>query len=60
MCKIFDKHQKLFLPNTNSFLGFSIVFEWGRIFESAENKKKNVNNNHVWIIFLWTFTYYQL
>ena len=47
MCKIFDKHQKFFIPNTNSFLGFSIVFEWGRIFESAENTKKNVNNNHV-------------
>ena len=38
VCKNLDKQQELFLPNTNNFLAFFIVFEWDRIFESAMGK----------------------
>ena len=30
-----DKRRGLFLPNTDNFLAFFIVFEWGRILKSA-------------------------
>ena len=30
-----DKRGEPFLPNTNNFLVFFIVFEWGIVFESA-------------------------
>ena len=36
--KKLDKRQELFSPNTDNFLAFSIVFEWGRILESEMDK----------------------
>ena len=38
VCKILDKSRESFVPNTDNFLGFFFVFEWGRIFETAINK----------------------
>ena len=38
VCKKLDKRQESFSPNTDSFLAFFIVFEWGRILDSAMNK----------------------
>ena len=35
-----DKRRGLFLPNTDNFLAFFIVFEWGRIFEYTTKKGK--------------------
>ena len=32
--KKLDKRRESLLSNTNNFLAFFIVFEWGRIFES--------------------------
>ena len=39
-----DKRRGLFLPNTDNFLAFFIVFEWGRIFEYT-TKKREVKYN---------------
>ena len=36
--KKLDKWRGPFSPNTDSFLAFFIVFEWGRILESAMDK----------------------
>ena len=36
--KKLDKRGESFLPNTNNFLAFFIVFEWGRILGSAMDK----------------------
>ena len=33
-----EKRREPFLPNTDIFLALFIVFEWGRIFESAMDK----------------------
>ena len=33
-----DKRRESFSPKTNNFLALSIVFEWGRILESAMDK----------------------
>ena len=33
-----EKWREPFLPNTDIFLALFIVFEWGRIFESAMDK----------------------
>ena len=38
--KKLDKRRESFLPITDNFLAFCIVFEWCRIFESAMDKKK--------------------
>ena len=38
VCKKLDKRQESFSPNTDNFLTFFIVFEWGRIMESAMDK----------------------
>ena len=38
VCGKFDKQRELFLPNTDNFLTFFVVFEWGRILESAMDK----------------------
>ena len=35
-----DKRGESFLPNTNNFLVFFIVFEWGIVFESAMDHRK--------------------
>ena len=37
-CKKLDKQQESFSPNTDNFLAFFTVFEWGRILESAMDK----------------------
>ena len=37
-CKKVDKPGEFFLPNTDNFLAFFIIFEWGRILESAVDK----------------------
>ena len=37
-CKKVDKPGEFFLPNTDNFLAFFIVFEWGRILESGMDK----------------------
>ena len=36
--KKLDKQQESFSPNTDNFLTFFIVLEWGRILESAMDK----------------------
>ena len=36
--KKLDKQRESFSPNTNNFLAFFIVFEWGRILESEMDK----------------------
>ena len=33
-----DKWRESFSPNTDNFLPFFIIFEWGRILESAKDK----------------------
>ena len=38
VCKKLDKRRESFSPNTNNFLTLFIVFEWGRILESAMDK----------------------
>ena len=38
ICKKLDKRRESFSPNTDNFLAFFIVFEWGRILESAMDK----------------------
>ena len=38
------KRRELFSTNTNNFLAFFIVFEWGRILESAMDKFKVKRN----------------
>ena len=38
VCKKLDKRRASFSPNTDNFLTFFIVFEWGRILESAMDK----------------------
>ena len=38
--KKLDKRRESFLPITDNFLAFCVVFEWCRIFESAMDKKK--------------------
>ena len=35
VCKKLDKRQESLSPNTNNFLAFFIIFDWGRILESA-------------------------
>ena len=40
VCKILDKRQESFLPNNDNLLAFFIVFEWGRILESAMDKQE--------------------
>ena len=35
VCKKSNKRRESFLPNTDNVSAFFIVFEWGRIFESA-------------------------
>ena len=35
-----NKQQESLSPNTNNFLAFFIVFEWGRILKSAMDKKE--------------------
>ena len=39
-----DERRESFLPNTDNFLAFSTVFEWGRIFESAMDKSEKECN----------------
>ena len=38
LCKKLDKRWESFSPNTDNFLAFFIVFEWGRILESEMDK----------------------
>ena len=38
VCKKLYKRWESFSPNTDNFLAFFIVFEWGRILESAMDK----------------------
>ena len=38
VCKKLDKRQDSFSPSADNFLAFFIVFEWGRILESAMDK----------------------
>ena len=38
ICKKLDKRRESFSPNTDNFLAFFIVSEWGRILESAMDK----------------------
>ena len=40
VCERSDKQRESFLPNTDYFLAFFIVFEWGRILESATDKQR--------------------
>ena len=35
VCKKLDNDWESFLPNTDNFLSFFIVFEWRRIFDSV-------------------------
>ena len=35
-----DKRGESFLPNTNNFLVFFIVLEWGIVFESAMDQQE--------------------
>ena len=58
VCKKFDKPRESFLPNTDNFLAFFIVFKWGRILESAMDKQEvQLMQNYVEIVFLWKFLY---
>ena len=34
-----DKWRESFLPNIDNFFAIFIVFEWGRILESAVNRR---------------------
>ena len=45
------------LPNTDNLLALFITFEWGRILENAMDRKWNVVQNYVVMLFLWTFLY---
>ena len=36
--KKLDKRRESFSPNADNFLAFFVVFEWGRILESAVDK----------------------
>ena len=38
MSKKLDKRRESFSPNTDNFLAFFIIFDWGRILESAMDK----------------------
>ena len=38
VCKKLDKRRESFSPNTDNLLAFFIVFEWGRLLESAMDK----------------------
>ena len=38
VCEKLDKQRESFLPNTDNFLAFFVVFERGRILESAIDK----------------------
>ena len=40
VCKKLGKRRGWFSPNTDNFLAFFIVFEWGRILEGAVDKKE--------------------
>ena len=42
--KKLDKRWESFSPTTDNFLAFFIVFEWGRILESAMYKKEVICN----------------
>ena len=44
VCGKFDKKREWFLPNTDNILVFFIVFEWGRISESAVDKEEVKRN----------------
>ena len=38
VCKKLDKRRESFLSNTDNFLAFFIVFEWGRTLEGVMGK----------------------
>ena len=40
VCKKFDKPRESFLPNTDNFLAFFIVYKLGRILERAMDKQE--------------------
>ena len=40
VCKEIDKRRESFFPNTDNFLAFIIIFEWGKIFGSAMDKQE--------------------
>ena len=42
--KKLDKQRESFSPNTDYLLAFFIVFEWGRILESAMDKQEVKRN----------------